>query len=56
MNARALANILVREDGRTVAMLFVHDREPRKWGEETQVFLRMSNQSSQEPVCRFRTT
>jgi two-component sensor histidine kinase len=38
--ARALVNIPVRQQGRTVGVLFVHANEPRAWGEEILVFIR----------------
>ncbi|MFC7053115.1 sensor histidine kinase [Hansschlegelia quercus] len=50
----AMVNVPVRDHGRVVALLIVHDREPREWTPEALTFLRNVADRIQAGVARVR--
>jgi two-component sensor histidine kinase len=50
----AMVNVPVRDHGRVVALLMVHDREPREWTPEALTFLRNVADRIQAGVARIR--
>ncbi|MET0314650.1 MAG: GAF domain-containing protein [Hansschlegelia sp.] len=50
----AMVNVPVRDHGRVVALLMVHDREPREWTSEALTFLRNVADRIQAGVARIR--
>ena len=53
-NIRALLNLPIRERGRTVALLYVHDAKPRTWSPEEIVFARNVADRVLAGVARLR--
>ena len=54
IDVASLINMPVRERGRTVALLFVHDRVPRDWSDEELGFLRAVADRVEAAVARVR--
>ena len=54
VDVASLINMPVRERGRTVALLFVHDRVPRDWSAEELGFLRAVADRVEAAVARVR--
>jgi two-component sensor histidine kinase len=50
----SMVNVPVRDHGRVVALLMVHDREPREWTPEALTFLRNVADRIQAGVARIR--
>ena len=53
-NIRALLNVPIQEQGRTVAMLYVHDTKRRDWSPEEMVFARNVADRVLASVARLR--
>ena len=54
LDVASVINMPVRERGRTVALLFVHDRVPRDWSAEDLGFLRAVGDRVEAAVARVR--
>lgn len=54
LGVRSLVNVPVRDGGRTVAVLLVHDSQPRGWSPEVLAFLRNAADRVEVALARHR--